>query len=87
MQDHVGQQYMIEYSIDGGKTRHFLQYVDPFERSDGGMQKWVHIPGMKNRVNLQKGTVKGADGRLLRAFETKARDGAWRLYASLTAEP
>ena len=87
MQDRIGQQYKVEYSTDGGTTRHFLQHVDPFERVGGGMQQWVHIPGITNRVNLQIRSVKDSSGELLSAFETKARDGKWHLYATLVSAP
>ena len=89
MQDRIGQKYKVEYSTDCGKTRHFLQNVDPFERSDGGVQKWVHIPGVTGRVNLQKKQkhITDSHGAIFSAFVTQARDDKWRLYATLVSAP
>ena len=87
MQQQIGVQYDVYYSLDQG-PRTFLECIDPYERPGGAsaIQKMVSVPGYK-RVNVQKDPARRPDGSWIDDFEIKTRDCRCILYVKRVGAP
>ena len=82
VQARITEVYEVHFSLDGGRTRTLLGDVVPYARTDGAIQTRLNIPGVTDRVNLQKRGARVGE-KWISSFETAQRNGAVRLYAKL----
>ena len=85
-QEQINVVYRVEFSLDGG-PRTFLTEIDPYERTDGAIQRQMNVPGYttsrSTRVNCQKRGAQAADGTWIKSFENRTSNRRVVLYATL----